>query len=231
VNDHHAKLDKGINKEDRSKNKNKQADVENPEFSPSTTFLNQRRQVNITTDQVSIFDYKRTKSQRNVFDLYCHESDKIWLGILAKLGRQRDVGILLDKDGSGSYKKANVKVHFDAKEDISILLSGELVAQGHIAVWKLLGTLLDLYSSHDSIVSLIADDWLVKAKLLISKKILLDTLSRELCDFLGRSDFLAAQNSILLPDIILSSLFPRNIRLNNNVELWLKRIDSCVSRL
>jgi len=208
VNDHHAKLDKGINKEDRSKNKNKQADVENPEFSPSTTFLNQRRQVNITTDQVSIFDYKRTKSQRNVFDLYCHESDKIWLGILAKLGRQRDVGILLDKDGSGSYKKANVKVHFDAKEDISILLSGELVAQGHIAVWKLLGTLLDLYSSHDSIVSLIADDWLIKAKLLISKKILLDTLSRELCDFLGKSDFLAAQNSIMLPDIILSSFFP-----------------------
>lgn len=105
------------------------------------------------------------------------------------------------------------------------------VARGRLAIWKLLGTLLGLYSNRDSTTSLFTDDWLLKANSLLLKETSLDNFTRELCQFLGRNDFLAAPNALLLPDLILGSLLTRNHRYPSNIEIWLKRIDAAIGRL
>lgn len=80
---------------------------------------------------------------------------------------------------------------------------GDLVAQGHVAIWKLLGSLLGLYAIEDSATSMLSDKWLLKGRLLIHKRYPADSLNRELSNFLSSNDFLSSQSTVLLSDIVL----------------------------
>ncbi|KAH7684726.1 Protein Y55F3AM.13 [Aphelenchoides avenae] len=189
-----------------------------------------------TVRHVAVHEYKRElPADATKLELECSAADSTWLKMLDEAGKDR--GVLFDfaKDSKkvSSVAKITIAVKMNDKAKGIRLTSadGKLTLTDRIAVWKLLGEWLGLYSAVDTFTATHADRWLLEASAQLAGQLPLDELNRRLGAFLGRSDYLTATNAVLLPDVLLVSLFPADAQVSSNVELWKRRVVASVENL
>ncbi|VDK60186.1 unnamed protein product [Anisakis simplex] len=109
---------------------------------------------------------------------------------------------------------------------------GIVTVSGRIAIWKLLGALLGLYtfdSTHASL-STHVDKWLLMAQQCVMGRIGHEEVCREMNPALSRSDYLASASFATLADVILKSVVDKNgAYYASNVEMWLARMGQAMA--
>jgi len=167
------------------------------------------------------FGYKPQLPEKFKLQLECQDVDKNWIGVLSKLAAKQNVEIAEKSNGS---RVILVKFGSDG-----VKLSGAPLStpvQGRITVWKTLGALIGLFSYTDAALSASTHKWLQFAEDFIEGRVSGFDAIRKACFRLAQHDFLAAHDIATLSDFIVCAMIKDAGYLPNNVELWVKRLES-----
>ncbi|VDO70124.1 unnamed protein product [Heligmosomoides polygyrus] len=125
--------------------------------------------------------------------------------------------------------------HFSEKRNVVFKEKFSVVAPDcslccRISAWKLLGVALGLFSfaSNHSIQAAHQHRWLSKMDFVLAGKLSRESAIREASQFLSQFDALSSQFCFGIADIIARSVLLESVdtALPNNVELWVKRLQS-----
>ncbi|CAD6197174.1 unnamed protein product [Caenorhabditis auriculariae] len=163
-------------------------------------------------------------SETGIISLKVTKEDEVWLQRLANIGAKRKVAFEGFVANNVKDSKNTVRTEQASKVELS---GGSWNISCRVAIWKVLGAALGIYSnSYDhAISSAHQHQWLTKTNRALSGKGDLDYLVREASQFLSRFDALSGLFEISLADVVLRSVLTQKNQ-PNNVELWANRIDS-----
>ncbi|KAK5982314.1 hypothetical protein GCK32_003403 [Trichostrongylus colubriformis] len=153
--------------------------------------------------------------------------DQPWVEVLSRLSAKRNVAF--KGTVSNDCKDPSTTVNTSLGDKFSVAYSGcSLTCR--VTSWKLFGAALGIfsYAANHSIRAAHQHRWLLKLDLVLSGKLTKESVVREASQFLSQFDALGSHFSLGIADVIARSVLIESIesRLPNNVELWVKRMDS-----
>jgi len=213
--------------------------IKSPKDSPESAFYSIHPNSNIFPLHRYDYSIQHTRDKGPILCTY-RDKDLKWISILYLVSRKIESQVLFSLDidhssfalhNNNTSREKTIHVDFiKGNEELRLTCQLEgLDISDELSIWKFLGTILGLYSSQDPLTCVLNDDWLLRAN---HPQLNVNEFTRELSRKLASSDFLCNTKAICLADLIIRSLFNESefthwtqINVNNNVQLWIKRID------
>ncbi|GMT24163.1 hypothetical protein PFISCL1PPCAC_15460, partial [Pristionchus fissidentatus] len=154
--------------------------------------------------------------------------DIFWVESLAKVGSER--GVAFSGEVTNGIKAVNGEVVVNKGASFSLSID-TFSSSDRVTAWKMIGAALGVFSfeAELAVQNTHIHRWLMRLDEVIEMKkndnvvgLLLSSSSQ----FLSRFDSLSSHCHLSLPDLLIRPLF--NSNLPNNVELWVRRIDSAL---
>ncbi|KJH51889.1 hypothetical protein DICVIV_01968 [Dictyocaulus viviparus] len=156
--------------------------------------------------------------------------DHSWVEALSYFGEARSVafkGII-----NNNCKDASTTITVSEGDNFCVV-SSEYSLKCRVSAWKLFGSAMGVFSfaAKHSLQAAFQHRWLSQMDLILDGKITKDTVVCEANRFLAQFDALSSQFEFGVADVIAKSVLidsSINTLLPNNVELWLKRLESAI---
>lgn len=153
--------------------------------------------------------------------------DKPWIEALSHFSEKRNV--VFKGSVTNDCKDPSTSITVELGEKFSVV-APDCSLCCRISAWKLLGVALGLFSfaSNHSIQAAHQHRWLSKMDFVLAGKLSRESAIREASQFLSQFDALSSQFCFGIADIIARSVLLESVdtALPNNVELWVKRLQS-----
>lgn len=171
-----------------------------------------------------------TTQPAGALQLSVTQEDLSWVQLLSQVGSKRGVsfvGKVLNKAES-----AKTTVTVSLSNEVSVKSdNGSSILKGRIAVWKVLGSVLGLFSfgATHAIHATHTHLWLRQIDDVLLNSQFKDTLMRSASQFLSGNDTLGVQFGVSLADVVAFSLLSSVPNKPNNVESWANRVQQTLA--